>query len=382
MNSNKEILACIDKENIKYLHSGQISKFVFPMERSKAHKEKIPHLIIRFFIMAINPKNEILYLVQKRGDKKRSFPKYFTDSASGHVIFKKNLDLKDIQQDSLRELEEEFGINSKSIQKIIFYDLGIEEDNFSQEIAYIFFGLVDYNVKLHPNPDELEIGESKFYNQEQLKNILQNDKSVDYSKKIWKKLLSEDINSLFGKEKDLKKKKTETALFIGRLQPLHHGHIFVIKKILKSHNLLKIGIGSSQLSHTINDPFTSDERKQFLIAALKKREISPDLYKIFEIPDIFNAQKWPTHVSSIVGEFDIVYSNSDWVRQLFQKKGINIGKKLVIFKKKFNGSHIRKLMIKNNKGWVKLIPKEVVDLINKFNGIDRIKLSNKKLEKS
>ena len=58
MNSNKEILACIDKENIKYLHSGQISKFVFPMERSKAHKEKIPHLIIRFFIMAINPKNE------------------------------------------------------------------------------------------------------------------------------------------------------------------------------------------------------------------------------------------------------------------------------------------------------------------------------------
>ena len=378
----KEILACIENDDIKYLHSGQISKFIFPMERSKAHKEKVPHLIIRFFIMTINPKNEILYLVQKRGENKKSFPKYFTDSASGHVIFKKNLDLKDIQQDSLRELEEEFGITSKSIQKIVFYDLSIEEDNYSQEIAYIFFGLVDYKVKLHPNPDELEIHGSKFYNQEQLKNILQNQQSVDYSKKIWKKLLSEDINSLFGKEKDLKKKKTDTALFIGRFQPLHHGHIFVIKKILKSHDLLKIGIGSSQLSHTINDPFTSDERKQFLIAALKKREISPDLYKIFEIPDIFNAQKWPTHVSSIVGEFDIVYSNSDWVRQLFQKKRINIGKKLVIFKKKFNGSHIRKLMIKNNKGWVKLIPKEVVDLINKFNGIDRIKLSNKKLEKS
>lgn len=378
----KEILACIEDENIKYLHSGQISKFIFPMERGKAHKEKIPHLIIRFFIMTINPKNEILYLVQKRGENKKSFPKYFTDSASGHVIFKKNLDLKDIQQDSLRELEEEFGITSKSIQKIIFYDLGIEEDNYSQEIAYIFFGLVDYNVKLHPNPDELEIDESKFYNQEQLKNILQNQQSVDYSKKIWKKLLSEDINSLLGKEKEQKKKKTEIALFIGRFQPLHHGHAYVINKILKLHNILKIGIGSSQLSHTVNDPFTSDERKQFLIAALKKREISPDLYKIFNIPDIFNAQKWPTHVSSIVGEFDIVYSNSDWVRQLFQRKGINIGKKLVIFKNKFNGSHIRKLMIKDDKGWVRLIPKEVVELIYKFDGIDRIKSSNKKLEKS
>jgi len=163
---------------------------------------------------------------------------------------------------------------------------------------------------------------------------------------------------------------------------LHHGHIYLIKRILKSYDLLKIGIGSSQLSHTINDPFTSDERKQFLIAALKKREISPDLYKIFEIPDIFNAQQWPTHVSSIVGEFDIVYSNSDWVRQLFQRKGINLGEKLVIFKNKFNGSHIRKLMIKDDKGWVKLIPKEVVDLINKFDGVDRVKSSNKKLEKS
>ena len=378
----KEILACIEDKNIKYLHSGQISKFIFPMERGKAHIEKIPHLIIRFFIITINPKNEILYLVQKRGKNKKSFPNYFTDSASGHVIFKKNLDLKDIQQDSLRELKEEFGITSKSIQKIIFYDLGIEENNYSPEIAYIFFGLVDYKVKLHPNPDELEIDGSKFYNQEQLKNILQNQQSVDYSKKIWKKLLSEDINSLFGKEKDLKKKKNEIALFIGRFQPLHHGHVYVINKILKSHNLLKIGIGSSQLSHTINDPFTSDERKQFLIAALKKREISPDLYKIFEIPDIFNAQKWPTHVSSIVGEFDILYSNSDWVRQLFQRKGKNLGEKLVIFKNKFNGSHIRKLMIKGDKGWVRLIPKEVVDLIIKFNGIDRIKLSNKKLEKS
>ena len=86
-------------------------------------------------------------------------------------------------------------------------------------------------------------------------------------------------------------------------------------------------------------------------------------------------------MSSIVGEFDIVYSNSDWVRQLFQRNGINIGEKLVIFKNKFNGSHIRKLMIKDDKGWERLIPKEVVNLINKFDGIERIKLANKKLEK-
>jgi len=369
----KEILACIDNKNIKYLQSGQISKYVFPVSRKEAHHKNISHLIVRFFIIAVTPENELLYLVQKRGKNKQSYPEYYTDSVSGHLNYEKNLNLNKIKGNAIRELEEEFGIPKKAIQKIIFYDLGIEEDNYSQEIAYIFFGLVDYNVKLHTNPDELDIDKSKFYNQEQLKNILQNQQSVDYSKIIWKKLLSEDINSLFGKEKDLKKNKTEIALFIGRFQPLHHGHIYVIKKILKSYNLLKIGIGSSQLSHIINDPFSSDERKQFLIAALKKREISPDSYKIFEIPDIFNAQKWPTHVSSIVGEFDTVYSNSDWVRQLFQRNGINIGEKLVIFKNKFNGSHIRKLIVNDDNRWIRLVPKEVVNLIQEFNGVERIK---------
>jgi len=62
----KEILACIEDENIKYLHSGQISKYVFPLERTDAHKKGVSHLIIRFFIMAITPDNETVYIVQKR----------------------------------------------------------------------------------------------------------------------------------------------------------------------------------------------------------------------------------------------------------------------------------------------------------------------------
>ena len=70
----KEILACIEDKNIKYLHSGQISKYVFPLERSEAHKKQVSHLIIRFFIMTITPDNEIIYLVQKRGKNKKSYP--------------------------------------------------------------------------------------------------------------------------------------------------------------------------------------------------------------------------------------------------------------------------------------------------------------------
>ncbi len=370
----KEILACIDEKNIKYLHSGQISKYIFPLEREAAHKKKVSHLIIRFFIVAITPENDVIYLVQKRGKNKESFPEFYTDSASGHVIYKTNLDINDIKEDAIRELEEEFGIPRKAIKKVFLHDLHTEKDNITKEIAYIFFGLVDFNVKLKPNSKELEIKGSRFYSKMELENLLRNEKTVDYSKEVWEDLLKTDIISLFEKEKDLRLSSSQdVALFIGRFQPLHHGHIYVIYRILESHKIIKIGIGSSQLSKTRNDPFTIEERRKFIEAALKKRDISKSTYEIYDIPDIFNAKKWVDHVVSIVGEFDIIYSNSDWIRQLFQNKGFLLGKKLVIFKKKYNASNVRKLISKEKKNWTSLVPKEVAILMKEFHGIERIK---------
>ena len=323
--------------------------------------------------MAIKPDNETVYLVQKRGKNKKSYPEFYTDSASGHVIYRPNLELNDIKENAIRELEEEFGIPRNRINKIILHDLNTEQDNFTKEIAYIFFGLVDYSVKLKPNFEELEIKESRFYSKKELENILRNEKSVDYSKEIWNYLIQIDVISLFEKNQNLKKSSSQdVALFIGRFQPLHHGHIYVISRILESHKKLKIGIGSSQLSKTKNDPFTSEERIKFINTAFEKRKISKNKYEVYEIPDIFNAQKWVDHVVSIVGDFDIIYSNSDWVRQLFQNKNYLVGKKLVIFKKKYNASNVRKLISKENKNWKSLVPKEIANLIEEFKGIERI----------
>ncbi|MFX1532233.1 MAG: nicotinamide-nucleotide adenylyltransferase [Promethearchaeota archaeon] len=374
-----ENLACINDDHIKFLQSGQISKYLYPIERKEAHEKKISHLITRFFIMSKSPNGEIKYLVQKRSKNKSSYPEYFTDSSSGHVLWAKNLSLAKIKQDALRELEEEFGIPSNAIQKVRFYELNDKEDNKTKEIAYVFFGLVNYGIPLYPDPYELDIKGSRFYNKAELDNLLKNEKSVDHSRKIWRKILNSDINSLFKNEVELKtSQRNDTALFIGRFQPLHHGHIYVLRNILKSYKKVKIGIGSSQLSNTINDPFTNTERKEFLNAALKKRNISSNRYNIYYIPDIFNASKWVEHVVSIVGEFDAVFSNSDWIRILFQNKGFRVEQKITIFKNKFNASKIRRLIIKNDKSWKPLVPKEVTELIEKFDGINRlISLSGK-----
>ncbi|MFX1297763.1 MAG: NUDIX domain-containing protein, partial [Promethearchaeota archaeon] len=217
----KEILACIKENDKKFLESGQLSKFIFPMERSEAHNKKISHLITRFFIVSKTPKGDTLYLVQKRGKSKKEFPEFYTDSSSGHIIWTENLDLNKIKQNAIRELEEEFGIPPKNIQNMLFYDINTE----GKEVAYIFFGIVDSNVKLKPNPKELDVKSSKFYTRTEFIYLLENEKYIDYSQKIWKQIINIDIFSLFEKKnKTPYEDQNAIALFIGRFQPLHHGH--------------------------------------------------------------------------------------------------------------------------------------------------------------
>ncbi len=376
-----EVLACIDKTNVKYLHSGQISKYIFPKSRIQAHKEKIPHLIVRVFIITKTKEGKILFLVQRRGRYKKSFPDYYTDSASGHILYKKKINLNDIKNNALRELNEEFGINRDNIKKFHFYDLKTEDDKLSLEIAYIFIGMVNNNVELRPNPEELEINGSTFYSRSELERLIKSNNFVDYSKEIWQELLNSNLDLIFKNQiKSRKKENKKIALFIGRFQPLHHGHIHVIYEMLKKGKFLKIGIGSSQISHTINNPFSKEERKQFIEAALKKRSIPTEKFNIYYIPDIFNAQNWVNHVISIVGQFDILYSNSYWVEELFKNNNYEISKKTTIFKNKYNGKNIRNLINNEKKEWRLLVPNEVISLIQKFNGINRIQNYMKKGE--
>ena len=265
----KEILACISNEDIKYLHSGQISKYVFPMERNEAHEKNVSHLIIRLFAVSIN-NGENFYLIQKRSSNKIGFPNYFTDSASGHVTFKNNLTLNDIKKEAIRELDEEFGVPANFIEKLIFYDLNAEEHKENTEVAYIFIALINKDVILNPDPIELDVNHSRFYNRNELIGLLKNEKYVDHSKKIWDTLTKIDLNKFFSqinKTSGLKKSKDQIALLIGRFQPLHHGHIYILKNILKKYHNIKIGIGSSQASNTISNPFSGEERRKFRMSA-------------------------------------------------------------------------------------------------------------------
>ena len=62
------------------------------------------------------------------------------------------------------------------------------------------------------------------------------------------------------------------ALLIGRFQPFHKGHLFLIKKALEKADKIIIGIGSSNMSDE-NNPIDFETRKKIIKAVFYKEKV-------------------------------------------------------------------------------------------------------------
>ena len=82
------------------------------------------------------------------------------------------------------------------------------------------------------------------------------------------------MHSIHGHEND--------ALIIGRFQPLHNGHLEVIRKVSAECDHVIIGIGSAQSSHTSENPFTAGERYLMMSETLKDEGIDDRSCRGFE----------------------------------------------------------------------------------------------------
>ena len=160
------------------------------------------------------------------------------------------------------------------------------------------------------------------------------------------------------------------ALFIGRFQPFHKGHLKVIQNSSKEYDEIIIGIGSSQYGHKSENPFTADERKNMIELTLKKNRVKN--FKVILIPDIHNPPKWVDHVLSIVSDFNIVLTNNSFTKSLFLEKGHNVKETKLYNKNEYSGKVIRKKM-NEDEVWENFVPKEVVEIIKEIDGVKRVK---------
>ena len=165
------------------------------------------------------------------------------------------------------------------------------------------------------------------------------------------------------------------SLVIGRFQPLHLGHMEVIRKCAEESDHLTIGIGSAQYSHTIENPFTAGERYLMIEETLKAEGINN--YSIVPVEDLNRYSVWVSHVVSMCPPFSRVYTNNPFTKRLFTEAGFIVKDSPLYNRSEYSGTMVRRKMIEDG-DWRSLVPGTVADVIDKIDGVGRIQSFNAK----
>jgi len=164
------------------------------------------------------------------------------------------------------------------------------------------------------------------------------------------------------------------ALFIGRFQPPHWGHVWAIKDILREVDELIVVIGSAQFNYIIKDPFTVGERIWMLREALREGGIDLSRIIIVPIPNIENNAAWFGHLRSYVPPFQVAYTGNPFVAMLLREAGIEVRQQPMYDREKLNSTRIRELIIRGDPSWEELVPKSVARIIREIGGIERLRV--------
>ncbi|MCC7197811.1 nicotinamide-nucleotide adenylyltransferase [Candidatus Peregrinibacteria bacterium] len=166
------------------------------------------------------------------------------------------------------------------------------------------------------------------------------------------------------------------ALFIGRFQPFHKGHLSVVEQAVKENTHLYIGIGSTQYNYEPYNPLTTSERIQLIEAALKEAKIPREKYSIIPVPNIENFALWPRHVELYIPPFQKLYTGSSIVAELFHDYNKTLKKpyEIIPVQKTYKicSTEIRTAMLKN-KPWEKHVAQATAKLLNEWQIPKRLK---------
>ena len=160
------------------------------------------------------------------------------------------------------------------------------------------------------------------------------------------------------------------GFLIGRFQPFHLGHLEAVNFALSKVDQLYIGIGSSNKSNELRNPFTADERNQMIKSSLD--EIIMQRVSLYNIPDVDDHSKWTNSIDEIVPEYDVVFSNDDFTHSLYKKRGIEVIPVILKTREELSGTNIREKILANT-NWQNLVPDGTKNVLLQINARSRLK---------
>ena len=157
-------------------------------------------------------------------------------------------------------------------------------------------------------------------------------------------------------------KKYKTGLVIGRFQPFHLGHKFLMEEALKVCEMITIEIGSSNIIDNHN-PYSCEKREKFIEAFINDSGIEDRVVGIIPIEDDPDDDVWLSKLIESTGKFDVSIGDNQWVNGIFEKAKIPVVGIGFYRREILEGTTIRKLM-KERKKWEDRVPSCLVSTLS------------------
>ena len=137
---------------------------------------------------------------------------------------------------------------------------------------------------------------------------------------------STQIDLLLRKTREKVGKRYKRGLIVGRFQPIHLGHIFLMKQAIEICEEIVIGIGSAN-KFDIDNPFSVEDRERGLKRALKEHGLDEKVTAIVRLNDYDNNDRaWGKEVLKKTKNFpvDVAIGHNDWVNRILRPAGVAI----------------------------------------------------------
>jgi len=146
-----------------------------------------------------------------------------------------------------------------------------------------------------------------------------------------------------------------TALLVGRFQPFHNGHLYLIKKALQAADKVIIAIGSANIQDDNKNPYSYRQRQKMIMAVISGEKIQARVAQIIGLDDYYDDEKWLKQIHQKVKPFDLVVGNNEWTNRILEKAGYPILRVGFYRRYRYEGGKIRQLM-KSKGVWQDRVP--------------------------
>jgi nicotinamide-nucleotide adenylyltransferase len=151
----------------------------------------------------------------------------------------------------------------------------------------------------------------------------------------------------------------KTGLIIGRFQPFHYGHAYLVKKAAEMCDEVIIGIGSANKTDNDN-PWDVLLRRKMIEAFIQHEHLEKKVHTIIYIDDMSD-EDWANMVLQ-KAPAQVVIGNNDWVNHLLKDAGYEVVTLPYLDRFLYEGQKIRKAM-KEKKQWENAVPSYITPLL-------------------